>query len=62
MPRCLDTGGFRATPGTVLKATDAPALYNACAAAQGCGVRLVDEQVPEPQPRQRRSPREDEMP
>lgn len=28
------------------------ALYNACAAAHGCGVRLVDEKKPDPPPRQ----------
>jgi len=32
------------------------ALYNSCAAGHGCGVRLVQEQVPEPPPRQVRGP------
>jgi hypothetical protein len=28
------------------------ALYNACAAGHGCGVRLVEEKIPEPPPRE----------
>jgi len=32
------------------------ALYNACAAGHGCGVRLVQEQVPQSPPRQVRGP------
>ena len=30
------------------------ALYNACAAGHGCGVRLVEEQAPEPPPQPER--------